>query len=373
MASSTGLQSQLTQLQNVTCTGKEIGRGAHGRIIEVYVHGTLCAAKEVHSILVEGVTQEERQATIRSFLTECNNASQLQHPNVVHVVGIYYPAPESRLPWLVMEMMDCSLTGLLEKYETGILLFHVKLSILVDVSKGLEFLHGQDVIHRDLSSNNVLLTKDCVAKISDFGVAKCIQHNKIKTQTQVPGMLYFMPPEAVLVKPRYGKPVDVFSLGCIACHVMSQQWPVPKDLLPEDSMIALTEVQRREAYLQSCTDPLRKLIVSCLHNKSDQRPNIMLVCSELKHLQTSNSLVTNSNNVHFVNFGPEKQMLSTDPQNFNEANALVQVLKEKMQPLQDKFKSLSLNDHPQETVCYNITFWYLRFNYHKYNSAMLLV
>jgi len=345
---------QLIQLREVTKTGVIIGKGAYGRVIEVCVHGTLCAAKEVHPILVDGVTPGELEAVKWSFLTECVNASRIHHPNVVQVLGIHYPTPESKLPWLVMEMMKCSLTGFLENHKNGKLPINIKLSILVDISKGLEFLHSQNIIHRDLSSNNVLLTKDCMAKISDFGVAKCIQHNKIKTQTQVPGMLYFMPPEAALVKPRYGKPVDVFSLGCIACHVMSHQWPVPKDLLPEDSMIALTEVQRREAYLQSCTEPLKKLVVSCLQNKPDRRPDIMFVCSELKHLKASNSLAVDSNNINFMNRDPEKQKFSKDHQNLNQADALMQILKEKMQPLQKTFKSLSLNDRPQETVCYNV-------------------
>ena len=61
-----------------------------------------------------------------------------------------------------------------EKYEQGKVPLHFKLSILVDVVQGLEFLHGQDIIHRDLSSNNVLLTKSLVAKIADLGVAKVI-------------------------------------------------------------------------------------------------------------------------------------------------------------------------------------------------------
>ena len=64
--------------------------------------------------------------------------------------------------------MDTSLKGLIEKRERkeGIPL-HFKLSILVDVAQGLEFLHGQDIVHRDLSSNNVLL-KNTVAKIADL-------------------------------------------------------------------------------------------------------------------------------------------------------------------------------------------------------------
>lgn len=63
-------------------------------------------------------------------------------------------------------------------------LYHFKLSILVDIAQGLEFLHGQAIVHTDLSSNNVLLTKWLVAKIADLGVAKVIEQNKMKTQTQ---------------------------------------------------------------------------------------------------------------------------------------------------------------------------------------------
>ena len=282
------LSSSDFQLREVTRTDVIIGKGAYGRVIEVYVHGTLCAAKEVHPILVDGVTPGELEATKRSFLTECVNASRIHHPNVVQVLGIHYPTPEAKLPWLVMEMMEWNLKIFSETTKKDGVPLHFKLSILGDISQGLEFLHGQDIIHRDLSSNNVLLTKHCVAKIGDLGVAKVIEHNKMKTHTQTPGTLHFMPPEALLRKPRYGKPVDVFSLGCIACHVMSHEWPEPKDRVPEDTMTVLTEVQRREEYLHSCThSSLRQLIESCLANLSDRRPQISAVSRELKDLKAA--------------------------------------------------------------------------------------
>jgi len=276
--------SQITRLKEVTSTGKVIGKGSYGRVIEVYAHGTLCAAKEVHPILVDGVTTEELEATRQSFLSECNNASRIHHPNVVQVLGIHYPTPEAKLPWLVMEMMECSVKGFVESYNQDEVPLHFKLSILVDISQGLQFLHGQNIIHRDLSSNNVLLTKHCVAKIADLGVAKVIE---MKTQTQMPGTLHFMPPETLLVKPRYGKPVDVFSLGCIACHVMSHQWPVPKDRVPEGTMIVLTEVQRREDYLLSCHSSLKQLVELCLQNVPEQRPQVSDVFRELKDLKST--------------------------------------------------------------------------------------
>ena len=273
--------SQLIQLREVTRPSNSavIGRGSYGRVIKVYVHGMLCAAKEVHANLVEGVTPAEFEVMKQLFLSECVKSSRIHHPKVVQVLGIHYPSPEAKLPWLVMEMMECSVKGFLESYKRDKIPLHFKLSILVDVSQGLEFLHGQDIIHRDLSSNNVLLTKHFVAKIGDFGVAKVVtEHNKMKTQTQTPGTLHFMPPEAVSRKPHYNKPVDVFSLACITLHVMSHEWPEPKDRVREDSMTALTEVERREDYLLFCThSSLKHLVESCLHNKPEKRPLISAV------------------------------------------------------------------------------------------------
>ena len=237
------LQLNNLLLNKVTSTDKIIGRGAYGRVIEVYIHETLCAAKETHPALIKNVSEQESGAIMRSFCEECVKASRIHHPNIVQMLGIYYLTPQAKLPWIVMEMMQTSLKDFLEKHVQEKVPRHFKLSMLVDVAQGLEFLHGQDIIHRDLSSNNVLLTKNLLAKTAGLGVAKVVQDNKIKTHTQAPGTTHFMPPEALKEKPCYGKPVDVFSLACVFLHVMSHQWPVPKDLLPENTMIALTEMQ----------------------------------------------------------------------------------------------------------------------------------
>ena len=282
------LQLNNLQLSKVTSTDKVIGRGAYGRAIEVYVHGTLCAAKEIHPALVENVSAQESEAIRRSFCEECVKASRIHHPNIVQMLGIYYPTPEAKLPWLVMELMQTSLKGFLEKYEQGKVPLHFKLSMLVDVAQGLEFLHGQDIIHRDLSSNNVLLTKNLTAKIADLGVAKVVQENKMKTHTQAPGTIHFMPPETLLNKPRYGKPVDVFSLACVALHVMSHQWPEPKDLFLEGTMTALKEMERRDEYITFCTQPaLKELVELCLQNEPEQRPEISTICVKLKEFKVT--------------------------------------------------------------------------------------
>jgi len=75
--------------------GKDIGVGAYGRVFEVEYCGTVCAAKEVHSILVQGVSREEFETTQRTFLNECVRSGSLSHPNIVHFLGVYNPGGQS--------------------------------------------------------------------------------------------------------------------------------------------------------------------------------------------------------------------------------------------------------------------------------------
>ena len=120
-----------------------------------------------------------------------------------------------------------------------------------------------------------------MAKIGDVGLAKVIRNSALKLPI---GTLHFTAPEAVSI-PQYSKPVDVFSLGCIACHVMSHEWPKPID--SEDSLPVHTEAQKREPYLQVCTQSsLKDLIKSCLCNEPSQRPRVSAARIKLEHLKT---------------------------------------------------------------------------------------
>ena len=345
--------SQLIELREVTTTDRIIGKGSYGQVIAVYAYGTLCAAKEIHPDLVDGVTPEELEATKRSFLTEWVNASRIHHPNVVQVLGIHCPTPEAKLPWLVVEMMECSVKAFLEKSEKDGVPLHFKISILVDISQGLEFLHGQSIVHRNLSSNNVLLTNHCIAKIGDLGVAKALENNKMKTHTQTRGTLHFMPPEALLREPHYGKPVDIFSLGCIACHIMSHEWPKPKDCSPEGGITVLTEVQKREEYLLSFAhSSFRQLVESCLDNLPEKRPHISAVNRELKDLKSSidgQSSFATANSLELfdaVQTGKVENVKLKDALTKIEATVIEKdgILKEKDKTLQEKDKLLQRKD-----------------------------
>ena len=273
----------------------ELGRGAYGRVYAVKYCETICAAKEIHSILVEGVGQVQMQRTIESFMRECRQCSTLRHPNVIQFLGVYYPtaiaggAEGMRLPVMVMEMMADSLTSFVEKHEK--IPVHIKYSIVHDVSLGLCYLHNHDppIVHRDLSPNNVLLTAHHVAKISDLGVAKVIKADSRKRLTKAPGTMDFMPPEALAKSPVYGPPMDVFSFAGIILHTFNQQWPSPSEQVECDlktrTRVALSEVERRQQYLDKMigeAEVLRPLVEECLDDDPAVRPTIATVCQRIQ-------------------------------------------------------------------------------------------
>ena len=281
-------------LTGVKETGEEFGVGAYGRVFAVDYHGTVCAAKEVHSILLTNVGVEEYRRTRDNFLRECQQCAELRHPNVVQFLGVYYKPHESSvprsMPLLVMEKMDESLRSLLERYPN--IPLTIKLSILLDVSLGLRYLHSHKIVHRDLSSNNVLLNTLLRAKISDLGVAKVVKTDNKKSLTKIPGTADFMPPEALLDVPIYNTSLDVFSYGGVVLHTATQVWPSPTAMKQYDpktrKVRGFTEVERRQSYFDQMagnTKDLVSLVESCLDDDPEVRPTMADVSERVKKLK----------------------------------------------------------------------------------------
>ena len=295
-------QLQLKQIrsEDITQLNNELGRGAYGKVFTVIYQGSRYAAKEIHSILHDGVNPEEKKMIKDTFMRECHHCSLICHPNIVKFIGIYYTnqSDDDDLPIMVMELMDKNLTSFIEKNQSEITL-QTKLSILLDVSHGLSYLHNHSppVIHRDLSSNNILLSKDhLVAKISDLGMAKMIRADSKQTKsrlTTAPGTLHFMPPEALEEDdPVYGTPVDVFSFGGVALHLFSEDWPTPGVQKKRDpttnKLVALSEVQRRQRYLDAMTvegAALKETVMKCLDDDPDKRPPIQKVTQMIESVK----------------------------------------------------------------------------------------
>ena len=219
---------------------------------------------------------------MQKFNEEILLHSQQRHPNIVQLIGVYYP-PSSLVPMLVMEYLPFTLRYSLE--NDGLPL-QMKYSILSDVAKGLCYLHSNSppIVHRDLTANNVLLTSFYVAKISDLGVSRLVgkfkSHQKL---TQAPGNAIVMPPEALATKPVYNEKVDVFSYGCLILHVLTCQFPEPTDAFVQYFKIwqsKVAEWDRRSKYIQKIPEDKKDLLPlakQCLQDLPDSRPDMLTV------------------------------------------------------------------------------------------------
>ena len=196
----------------------------------------LCAAKIIHPTLFDPMAHQEiephrehRLPTMR-FEQECEILRIIRHPNIVLFLGMH-KEPITHLPVLLMELMDDSLTHFLENSPQPIP-YHVQVNICHDIIRALSFLHSNKIVHRDLSSNNVLLVGNAIAKVTDFGMASLGDKSRQATKatfTMCPGTDVYMPPEAVRDKPVYTEKIDCFSFGVIVVQILTQQFPMPGD------------------------------------------------------------------------------------------------------------------------------------------------
>ena len=178
-------------MEDVTSTDRVLGRGAYGYVLELEHNGSFYAGK-----VFRGDVKTDKDFC-DMFKEEYKILAKLSHHHIVKYRGIC-ALDCSNLPLLVMEKMDCSLHEYLLEPEKNLGLAR-ELEILLGVARGLVYLHSHCVIHRDLTAKNVLLDKDGVPKISDFGNSKVIPIDPGTGLYSIttPGTHPYMPPEAL--------------------------------------------------------------------------------------------------------------------------------------------------------------------------------
>lgn len=267
------------------------GQGAYGVVFKVKVEGLPCIAKRMHEILVSRVSSEEQRALLDKFKQECIVLSRLRHPNIVHFVGVHYGKTKGDFS-MIMENLSCDLGEFLHRHPNMPL--PSKLSVLLDVSYGLLYLHNHSpqVIHRDLSVQNVLMTTEGQAKIADLGVAKLLdaKMQATMTHTRNPGNYHYMPPEAQLECAQCTTKLDIFSFGHLSLYTVNQEPPEVFEVPLKAEMIEEGRIQIKKR--KKCLDRmgachcLYPLVMECLCDKPEDRPTTLQLNSTLKKLYT---------------------------------------------------------------------------------------
>ena len=276
-----------------------LGNGSYGAVYKAKCDQLVCAAKVLHPILFQ-TRDPAAYRIVERFQREIDFLSGLRHPNVIQYLGSCAD-PETRMPVLFMELMDESLTSFLERpADPPPLTLHVQVDIGHDVTQALSHLHRHEVLHRDLSSNNVLLIGSRRAKVTDFGMAKLLGSDPRLTPTYCPGTNGYMSPEALADPPTYTSKLDIFSCGVLFVQLITRKWPNPgprtrtiqisDPRVPSGHLLMVVpELERRKEHLDliSPTHPLLEVALDCLKDKEGQRPTAEQLCSRLIALKES--------------------------------------------------------------------------------------
>ena len=285
-----------------------LGIGAYGKVCRAKCDDLLCAAKLIHETLFDPSPQQliviapqrEHRLPMRRFEQECEFLSTIRHPNIIQYLGIYRD-PDTGLPALLMELMDDSLTHFLES-SPQLIPYHIQVNLCHDITLALSFLHSNGIVHRDLSSNNVLLRGNVLAKVTDFGMARLGDQNPRATHltfTMCPGTDVYMPPEAVQDKPVYTDKIDCFSFGVITVQILTQEFPTPGDRrkpieidhpgLPKGTLIEarISEVERRQNHIKNIkpNHTLLPIALDCLKDRDVERPSAQQLCERVAALK----------------------------------------------------------------------------------------
>jgi serine/threonine-protein kinase len=163
---------------------------------------------------------------VRRFYSEAQHAAKLSHPNIVN---IYDVGRQDDTYFIVMELVEGA--TLAEMIETDHRLPEpVAIDYAAQICNGLAYAHRQNLLHRDIKPANILVTKDDVVKLSDFGIARAVsQHTMTVTQPgMVMGSVYYISPEQAQGHELH-EMSDLYSLGVVLYEMLTGKLPYSGD------------------------------------------------------------------------------------------------------------------------------------------------
>ena len=232
-------------------------------------------------VLREEYTENEQ--FIKKFDRESQAAAGLSHPNIV---SVYDVGVEGDIYYIIMEYVDgITLKQYLNK--KGHLDYKEATRFIIDVAAALKCAHEHKIIHRDIKPHNILLTRDLVPKVADFGIARAITSSTVTMTNQTMGSVHYISPEQArggFVDERS----DLYSLGIMYYELLTGQLPFdeentvtiaikhiqedlvpPKEIMPDipasvnDVVVKLTHKKPEDRYqnMDELIDDLEKVMV----------------------------------------------------------------------------------------------------------------
>jgi serine/threonine-protein kinase len=205
---------------------KELGRGAMG-VVYLGKDPTIQRLVAIKTMRLDELDNMDEVKQFRErFFREAESTGRLSHPNIV---TLYDAGEQDGLTFIAMEYLQgAPLSNYCQK--STLLPAKQALQIIAAVAEALDYAHGQGVVHRDIKPANIMILKNRVVKVMDFGIAKLATSSKTQA-SMILGTPRYMSPEQALGKSVDGRS-DVFSLGIVLFELLTAEKPFEAENMP---------------------------------------------------------------------------------------------------------------------------------------------
>ncbi|XP_039029586.1 cold-responsive protein kinase 1-like [Hibiscus syriacus] len=193
----------------------KIGEGGFGIVYKgTFEDGTMAAIK---------VLSADSRQGVREFLTEIDVIADIEHENLVKLQGCCVEGNHRILVYGYLENNSLAQTLLGGGHSSMVFSWCTRRKICIGIAKGLAFLHEEVrpyIVHRDIKASNILLDRNLMPKISDFGLAKLFPDNATHVSTRVAGTTGYLAPEYA-VRGQLTRKADIYSFGVLLMEIVS--------------------------------------------------------------------------------------------------------------------------------------------------------
>jgi hypothetical protein len=242
---------------------ERIARGGMGEILKAR-HPTLN-----RDVILKRLAFSSKGSVIERFKREAQLQIDFRNDNIVQVFDHF---KEGLSYYIVMEYVDgISLDALIEKNRY--LPNEIALLIFYQIARALKYAHDKDVIHRDIKPANVLISKEGVVKLTDFGIATSKDlHDKYLTREMTLGTPAYISPEQITDTRNVDKRADIYSMGVVLYEMVTGKCPFPDDI----SSATINRIQKGKYIRPSKLNPkvssvAGRIIKKAMHHKRKKR------------------------------------------------------------------------------------------------------
>lgn len=215
----------------------QVGEGTFGKVYKAeYKDPSNKAAKPEIVALKKILMDNEKEGFPITAIREIMILKRLNHKNIVRLIEIVTSKPKEKNKYrgnvyLVFEYMEHDLSGLSDM-RMSFTIPSIK-CIMYQILCGIDYLHKNNIIHRDIKSANILFNNKGEVKIGDFGLARIINPQIIRKYTNRVVTLWYRAPELLLGETEYGPAIDMWSMGCVFSELLAGSPPFKGKKEPE--------------------------------------------------------------------------------------------------------------------------------------------